>query len=87
MNTHSQKFVRHLIASHLGNRQAPIEDATTFDQLGLDTLDRALVALRIEDVTGADGDLFLHALDHSTTVGELVALVDRWWQRREALSS
>jgi formylglycine-generating enzyme required for sulfatase activity len=81
MNTHSQKLVHHLIASQVGNQEAPIEAATTFDQLGLDTLDRALVALRIEDVTGADGDLFIHALDHSRTVGDLVALVDRRWQR------
>jgi acyl carrier protein len=87
MNTQSQKLVRHLIASHLGDREASIEDATTFDQLGLDTLDRALVALRIEDVTGADGDLFLHAVDHSSTVGDLVALVDRCWHRGEAASS
>lgn len=87
MNTHSQKLVRHLIASHLGTHEAPIEDAMTFDQLGLDTLDRALVALRIEDVTGADGHLFVHALDQSKTVGDLVALVERWWQRGKAVSS
>ena len=59
----------------------------TFDQLGLDTLDRALVALRIEDVTGADGHLFVHALDQSKTAGDLVALVERWWQRGKAVSS
>jgi hypothetical protein len=89
MNTHSQKLVHHLIASQVGSHrhESSIEDTTTFDQLGLDTLDRALVALRIEDVAGADGDLFIDALDHSTTVGDLVALVDRWWQRGKAVSS
>jgi acyl carrier protein len=86
MNAHSQKFVRYLISSHLGHREALIEDATTFDELGLDTLDLALVALRIEDVTGAQGDFFIHALDHTTTVGDLATLVDRWWQR-EAVPS
>ena len=87
MKTHSRKFVRHLIAFQLGNREAPMDDATTFDQLGLDTLDRALVALRLEDVTGAKGQLFIHALDHSTTVGDLVALVDGWWKRGKAVPS
>jgi acyl carrier protein len=86
MNAHSQKFVRYLISSHLGHHEAPIEDATTFGELGLDTLDLALVALRIEDVTGAHGDFFIHALDHTTTVGDLVTLVDRCWQR-EAIPS
>ena len=60
MNTHSQKLVRHLIASHLGTHEAPIE---------------------------ADGHLFVHALDQSKTVGDLVALVERWWQRGKAVSS
>jgi len=87
MNTHSQKLVHSLIASHVHDQEAAIEDASSFKELGLDALDVAFVVLRIEDVTGVGGEFFIEAVDHSTTVGDLVALVSRWWQRGEAHSS
>jgi acyl carrier protein len=84
MNTHSQKLVHHLVASHVRGQEAVIEDARSFEELGLDALDVAFVVLRIEDVTGVGGEFFVDAVDHSKTVGDLVALVDRWWPRGEA---
>jgi acyl carrier protein len=87
MNLHSQKLVHHLIASHLRDQQAAIEDARSFEELGLDALDVAFVVLRLKDVTGVGGEFFIDAIDHSTTVGDLVALVDRWWPRGAARPS
>jgi acyl carrier protein len=86
MNIHSQKLVHHVIASHVGSYRTPVEDAKTYDELGLDALDVVLVVRQLEEVTGVDGNFFIDALENTRTVGELVALVDRWWQR-EAVPS
>ena len=86
MSTQAQNLVHHFIGSQLKDHHVPIEDATTFDELGLDALDLVLVVLRLEDVTGANGDFFINALEHSTKAGDLVALVDRWWQEQEVAS-
>ena len=40
----------------------------------------------IEDGTGADSHFFIDALEHSTKAGDLVALVDRWWQQQAVAS-
>jgi acyl carrier protein len=86
MNIHSQELVHHVIASHLRDDEAPIDDARSFDELGLNALDVVLVLRRIEDATGVDGEFFIDALDHTRTVGDLVELVDRWWHQ-EAVPS
>jgi hypothetical protein len=46
----------------------------------LDPLDLVLVVLRLESLDRGKGDFPVAALDRATTVGDLVALVDRWLQ-------
>jgi acyl carrier protein len=86
MNTDSKNVVHHAIASQVRDHRSPIEDARSFDELGLDALDVVLVLRRIEDQTGVNGEFFIDALDHTRTVGELVEVVDRWWHQEEAQS-
>jgi hypothetical protein len=46
----------------------------------MDLLDVLLVVLRLEHFDHGDGDFPFAALEHTKTVGDLVALVDLWLQ-------
>jgi hypothetical protein len=71
-------LVRSLVAFQLRVTARSIEDATTFDELGMMPLDLVLVVLRLESFDRGAGDFPLAALDEAKTVGDLVALVERW---------
>jgi hypothetical protein len=43
-----------------------------------------LVAVRLEDLDRGAGDFPVAALEHAETVGDLVTLVELWWQRGRA---
>jgi acyl carrier protein len=79
MKSPSQALVYGLLASHLQIDAEWIVDADRFVELGLDPLDLVLIVLRIEDLCGG-GDFPLTELAHATTVGDFVALVDRWME-------
>jgi hypothetical protein len=78
MGSSSQAVVHHLLASQSRMDGASLTAAHRIDQLGLGPLDLVLVALRLEALHRGNGDFPVAALDYATTVGDLVALVDRW---------
>ena len=84
MSTPSQVIVHTLLASHLKVEEASIEDPVRHDDLGLDPLDLVLVVVRLEDLDRGAGDFPVAALEHAETVGDLVTLVELWWQRERA---
>jgi acyl carrier protein len=79
MNSHSQAFVHHLLAMQLHKDDEVIKDPQRLDELGLDPLDLVLFVLRLEEFAGGDEEFPLLRLDDAETVGDLVALVDLWW--------
>jgi acyl carrier protein len=81
MSSHSRALVYHLLATRSQVDKACIADTTRFDELGLDLLDVVLVVLRLEHFDRGDGDFPFAALEHATTVGDLVALVELWLQQ------
>jgi acyl carrier protein len=81
MKSTSKALVHHLLAFNLRLDDASIRDTHRFDELGLDALDLMLIALRLETFERDKGDFPVAALEHPKTVGDLVALVDLWWQR------
>ena len=83
--TSSQVLVHGLLAAQLRIHPAFIRDAQTMDELLLDPLDLVLVALRLEEIERTSGEFPLARLEQTTTVGELVVLVDQW--RDGALAS
>jgi acyl carrier protein len=87
MNSPSHALVHHLLASHLQIEEASIKDALRFEELGLEPLDLVLVVLRLERFDRGQGDFPVAELDRARTVGDLVALVDHWWQRNPMQSS
>jgi acyl carrier protein len=81
MDTSPQALVHQLLASRLHIDDASISDKDRFDDLGLTPLDLVLVVLRLDRLDRGDGEFPLYALDHATTVGDLVDLVELWLQR------
>src|SRR5882672_12916638 len=77
----SRTLVHYLVARQLRVGDASIHDAQRFDELGLDPLNLVLIVLQLEDRTDKVGEFPLGALDHTRTVGQLVALVDLWLSR------
>jgi acyl carrier protein len=84
MSTPSQAIVHASLATHLGIEEALIEDPARLDDLGLDPLDLVLVVVRLENLDRGAGDFPVAALEHAKTVGDLVTLVELWWQRERA---
>src|SRR5271168_5258509 len=82
MRTPSQAIVHALLASHLKVEEASIADPVPLEELGLDPLDLVLVVVRLEDLDRGAGDFPVAALEHTRTVGDLVTLVELWWQRQ-----
>jgi acyl carrier protein len=80
MKSPSEALVYGLLASHLQIDAEWIVNADRFVELGLGPLDLVLVVLRIEDLCGGEGGFPLAELAHATTVGDFVALVDRWME-------
>jgi acyl carrier protein len=78
MDSHSHALVHHLVASRLHTDDAAIDDAQRLDELGLGPLDLVLIALGLEDLDRGEGDFPIAALEHATTVGDLVTLVEQW---------
>jgi hypothetical protein len=78
MSSSSQALVYHLLASQSHIDEASLTSAHRIDTLGLGPLDLVLVGLRLEALHRGHGDFPVAALDYATTVGDLVALVDRW---------
>lgn len=75
----SKLKVYRALATHLGLDPRAIDDAQRIDHdLGLDRLDLALIAVRLEDSAPFRGELPFELLDEVVTVGELVAIVDTW---------
>ena len=81
MDTSPQALVHQLVASRLHIDDASISDKDRFADLGLTPLDLVLVVLRLDRLDRGDGEFPLYALDHATTVGDLVDLVELWLQR------
>jgi len=81
MDTSPQTLVHQLLASRLHIDDAAISDKDRFDDLGLTPLDLVLVVLRLDRLDRGDSEFPLYALDHATTVGDLVDLVELWLQR------
>jgi len=81
MDTSPQTLVHQLLASRLHVDDAAISDMDRFDDLGLTPLDLVLVVLRLDRLDRGDSEFPLYALDHATTVGDLVDLVELWLQR------
>lgn len=61
-----------LLAEHLDMDEAEIKAETTFEDLGLDSLDTVEILMEIEDEFGVE----VKITDVGKTVGELVAYVD-----------
>jgi acyl carrier protein len=80
MNSPSQALVHALLAAHLHVDHASITDLAALDDLGMDPLDLVLVVVRLEDLDRGAGDFPVAALEHTRTVGDLVTLVEHWWQ-------
>jgi acyl carrier protein len=74
----AQALVHHLVAAQLHIEATAIEDAQTFDELGLDPLDLVLVVIRLDHLDRGDGNFPVAALDDAKTIRDLVALVDVW---------
>jgi len=87
MNSSSRVLVHQLFASHLQMDETSIKDAHGLEELGLDPLDVVLVVLRLEDFDRGSGDFPVGALARARTVGDVVTLVDLWWQRETTASS
>jgi acyl carrier protein len=80
MDTSPQALVHQLLASRLHIDAASISDTDRFDDLGLGPLDIVLVVLQLDPLDPGDGEFPLLALEHATTVGDLVDLVELWLQ-------
>ncbi len=78
MDISPQALVHQLLASRLRIAAASIQDTDRFDDLGLGPLDLVLVVLRLDRLDRGDGEFPLYALEHATTVGDLVDLVELW---------
>jgi acyl carrier protein len=81
MDISPQALVHQLLASRLHVDEASIRDTDRFDDLGVTPLDLVLVVLRLDRLDRGDGEFPLYALDHATTVADLVDLVGLWLQR------
>jgi len=81
MKSLAQALVHHLIARQLKIDETAIDDRLTFDELGLDPVDLALVAIQLEDLHHEQGKFSLAQLDFAATVGEFVVLYELWLQR------
>jgi acyl carrier protein len=82
MSSPSRPLVHGLVASQLRIDDGSIDDTHRLDELGLVPLDLVLVVLRLEDAVAVNDNFPVAALEHARTVGDLVALVDAWSQRR-----
>jgi acyl carrier protein len=78
MSSPFQSLVHGLLAAKLRIEAGSIDDTQRLDELGLDPLDLVLVVLRLEEFDRGRGDFPVAALEQAKTVGDLVALVDRW---------
>jgi hypothetical protein len=78
MDSHSQTLVYALIAPLLPRTDVSIEDADLLDELGLDALDLALVAIKLQDLEPDRGAFPLSTLALARSVGDLVVIVDVW---------
>jgi hypothetical protein len=87
MDTSHQALVHRLLASRLRVGAECIRDTDRFDELGLTPLDLVLVVLQMERLDPGDGEFPLYALDHATTVGDLVDVIELWLQRDTMPSS
>jgi acyl carrier protein len=87
MDTSPQALVHQLLASRLRIDAMSIRDTDRFDDLGLDPLDLVLVVLKLDHLDRGDGEFPLFALEHASTVGDLVDLVELWLQRDTMPSS
>jgi acyl carrier protein len=87
MDTSPQALVHQLLASRLHIDETAIGDTDRLDDLGLTPLDLVLVVLRLDRLDRGSGEFPVSALDHATTVGDLVDLVDVWLQRDTLPSS
>ncbi len=81
MKSLTQALVHHMLAAQINIDEAVINDSHTFDELGLDPVDLALVAIRLEDLHQEHGEFSLAQLDFAATVGDFVMLYELWLQR------
>jgi acyl carrier protein len=78
MQLSAQTLVHELLAFRLRIHRAAISNDDSFRPLGIDSFDLVLVVLRIEDSAPTRGDFPFDLLERATTVGDLVALTERW---------
>jgi acyl carrier protein len=76
-----EALVHQLLASRLHIDEASIRDTDRLDDLGLTPLDLVLVVLRLDRFDRGDGEFPVYELEHATTVGHLVDLVELWLRR------
>jgi acyl carrier protein len=76
----AEALVHDLLASHLQVETESVENADSLSELGLDPLDLVIVVLKMEQLCGGDSFFPLVALADARTVGDFVALADRWLQ-------
>ena len=81
MNPPPRALVHQLLASRLHIDEASIRDTDLLDELGVTPLDLLLVVLWLDRLDHVDSEFPLEALEHASTVGDLVDLVDPWLQK------
>jgi hypothetical protein len=87
MNSPSQALVYALVASLLQTDDALFKDDDLLDELGLDTLNLLLLAIKLEELEPGNGSFPLVTMARVRTMGDLVELVDLWSQRDTSPSS
>jgi hypothetical protein len=78
MASASQVLLYTLLAPLLPTEKLPIKDEDLLEELGLDPLDLALVAIRLEELEPDHGRFPLAALAHANSIGDLVEIVEIW---------
>jgi acyl carrier protein len=80
MDTSPEALVHRLLASRLHVDPASIDDTDRLDDLGLGPIDLVLVVLQLVRLGRRESEFPLSALEHATTVGDFVDLVELWLQ-------
>lgn len=65
--------VRELLASHLEMDESEITEKTTFEDLGIDSLDTVEIMMEMEDAFGVE----IKPAEAGKSVAELVAYIDQ----------
>jgi hypothetical protein len=78
MHSIAQTLVYAALAPLLPTERTPIDDTVLLEELELDPLDLALLAIKLEELEPENGAFPLNALTRAKSVGDLVEIVDDW---------